>query len=39
MNIEAYLTDLLTRFDGTPPTAADWLPRAWQRARSDGISV
>ncbi len=35
LDIEAYLTDLLTRFTGAHPAA--WLPRAWQRARSDGI--
>ena len=35
LDIEAYLTDLLTRFTGAHPAA--WLPRAWQRARADGI--
>jgi hypothetical protein len=35
LDIEAYLTDLLARFTGAH--AAEWLPRAWQRARADGI--
>ncbi|MDP1891670.1 MAG: IS66 family transposase [Gemmatimonadaceae bacterium] len=39
LDIEAYLLDLLTRL----PTHSmrrlgDWLPRAWQRARADGIT-
>ncbi|MCC6316417.1 MAG: hypothetical protein IT361_01905 [Gemmatimonadaceae bacterium] len=35
LDIEAYLTDVLTRFTGA--NTADRLPRAWQRARADGI--
>jgi hypothetical protein len=39
VDIEAYVLDLLTRL----PTHSvrrlgDWLPRAWQRARTDGIT-
>jgi len=37
LDLDAYLTDVLTRFTGSAPQA--WLPHAWQRARTDGITA
>lgn len=38
VDIEAYLIDLLTRLPAhSIKRLGDWLPRAWQRARADGI--
>ena len=39
IDIEAYLIDLLTRLPAhSIRRLGDWLPRAWQRARADGIT-
>ncbi len=39
IDIEAYLIDLLTRLPAhSIQRLDDWLPRAWQRARADGIT-
>lgn len=39
VDIEAYLIDLLTRLPAhSIRRLGDWLPRAWQRARADGIT-
>jgi hypothetical protein len=36
---EAYLIDLIAALaDRSPHSIADWLPRAWQRRRADGIA-
>ena len=40
VDIEAYLLDLLTRLPAhSVRRLSDWLPRAWQRARADGITL
>lgn len=40
VDIEVYLLDLLTRLPAhSVRRLGDWLPRAWQRARADGITT